>query len=158
MSAPARIRASAARSPSARPQAVDDAPHVSPFVDMHDLGSALARAGFVEPVLDVDRHRPDYAHPLALMRELQQVGARNALGGRPRGLTGRHRLEAVQQAYRARHGRPDGRVTATWEVIYATSFRGEGPSRGSGTGPGPREVAIDVARMGRRPPGPGTGR
>lgn len=25
-------------------------------VDMHDLGSALTRAGFVEPVLDVDRH------------------------------------------------------------------------------------------------------
>ena len=26
-------------------------------LDMHDLGGALARAGFVEPVLDVDRHR-----------------------------------------------------------------------------------------------------
>jgi malonyl-CoA O-methyltransferase len=26
-------------------------------LDMHDLGSALARASFVEPVLDVDRHR-----------------------------------------------------------------------------------------------------
>ena len=25
-------------------------------LDMHDLGSALARAGFAEPVLDVDRH------------------------------------------------------------------------------------------------------
>jgi malonyl-CoA O-methyltransferase len=31
-------------------------------LDMHDLGSALTRAGFVEPVLDVDRHRaPDGA-------------------------------------------------------------------------------------------------
>jgi malonyl-CoA O-methyltransferase len=29
-------------------------------LDMHDLGAALARAGFAEPVLDVDRHRgPD---------------------------------------------------------------------------------------------------
>ncbi len=26
-------------------------------LDMHDLGGALARAGFAEPVLDVDRHR-----------------------------------------------------------------------------------------------------
>jgi malonyl-CoA O-methyltransferase len=26
-------------------------------IDLHDLGSALARAGFAEPVLDVDRHR-----------------------------------------------------------------------------------------------------
>lgn len=32
------------------------APGTEPL-DMHDLGGALARAGFVEPVLDVDRHR-----------------------------------------------------------------------------------------------------
>ncbi len=25
-------------------------------IDMHDLGSALTRAGFIEPVLDVDRY------------------------------------------------------------------------------------------------------
>lgn len=29
---------------------------VDEFVDLHDLGSALVRAGFQEPVLDVDRH------------------------------------------------------------------------------------------------------
>lgn len=136
--------------------AVDDVPHVNPFVDMHDLGSALARAGFAEPVLDVDRHRLDYPDPLALMRELQQIGARNALAGRARGLTGRRRLAAVQQAYRERHGSPDGRVTATWEVIYATSFRGEDrAAHGAPAAGGPGEVAIDVARIGRRPRGPG---
>ena len=31
-------------------------PQFNEFVDMHDLGSALVRAGFQEPVLDVDRH------------------------------------------------------------------------------------------------------
>ncbi len=132
---------------------VDDAPHVNPFVDMHDLGSALARAGFSEPVLDVDRHRLDYASPLVLMRELQQIGAGNALSDRPRGLTGRRRLASLQQAYQAAHGRADGRVTATWEVIYATCFRGDGPdpgSRGAVAGDGSHEVVIDAARIGRR--------
>jgi malonyl-CoA O-methyltransferase len=140
--------------------AVDGEAHVNPFVDMHDLGSALARAGFAEPVLDVDRHRLEYADPLALMRELQQIGARNALADRPRGLTGRRRLAAVQDAYRAAHATPGGGVTATWEVIYATCFRSDAPDRP--TDPhaaegGPREVTIDVARIGRRGPAPDRG-
>jgi len=131
--------------------AVDGAAHVNPFVDMHDLGSALARAGFAEPVLDVDRHVLDYPDPLALMRELQQIGARNALADRPRGLTGRRRLAGMQQAYRDAHGLPDGRVRATWEVIYATCFADAAArDHGAGDDPVPREVAIDVARIGRR--------
>lgn len=133
--------------------AADDVAHVNPFADMHDLGTALTRAGFVEPVLDIDRHRLDYADPLALMRELQQIGARNALAGRPRGLTGRRRLEAMQAAYRARHARADGRVTATWEVIYATSFRDTRPAQHGADGSATREVTIDVAQIGRRPQG-----
>ena len=32
----------------------DDAPHVHPFVDMHDLGDALVASGFADPVMDVD--------------------------------------------------------------------------------------------------------
>ncbi len=143
--------------------AVDGDAHVNPFVDMHDLGSALARAGFAEPVLDVDRHRLDYADPGELMRELQRIGARNALVERPRGLMGRRRLAGMQQAYRDAHARPDGRVTATWEVIYATCFGSDAPTAAAhggrddhGQGDSPtREVAIDVARIGhrRRPPG-----
>ncbi len=130
---------------------VDDAPHVNPFVDMHDLGSALTRAGFIEPVLDVDRHRLDYADPLALMRELKEIGARNALADRPRGLTGRRRLAALQQAYRAAHGRADGRVVATWEVIYANCFRGDAPSMSQhAAGSTTQEYAVDLNRIGRR--------
>ena len=141
--------------------AVDGAAHVNPFVDMHDLGSALARAGFAEPVLDVDRYCLDYADPLALMRELQQIGARNALADRPRGLTGRHRLAGMQRAYRAAHSRADGRVNATWEVIYAICFRGDA-ARAAAHGDDDdqdgrvdrdarsNEIAIDVARIGRR--------
>ena len=40
--------------------AADSGVHVNEFIDMHDLGSALARAGFIEPVLDVDRHLRHY--------------------------------------------------------------------------------------------------
>lgn len=51
-------------------------------IDMHDLGAALARAGFVEPVLDVDRHRgPDGA-------PFETVHAAAFAGAVPRGRDG----------------------------------------------------------------------
>ena len=31
------------------------------FIDMHDLGDALVRAGFIEPVLDVERYTLRYS-------------------------------------------------------------------------------------------------
>jgi malonyl-CoA O-methyltransferase len=34
--------------------------HVNRFIDMHDLGDALVRAGFAEPVLDVERYTLTY--------------------------------------------------------------------------------------------------
>jgi len=34
----------------------DERVHVNRFIDMHDLGDALLRCGFVNPVMDVDRH------------------------------------------------------------------------------------------------------
>jgi malonyl-CoA O-methyltransferase len=101
--------------------AADAAPHVSPFVDVMDLGSALGRVGFAEPVLDVDRHVTLYPAALTLMRELKAIGAHNALSERPRGLTGRGRLAVMTAAYEMRR-RADGQLPASWEVVYATTF------------------------------------
>lgn len=53
-------------------------------LDMHDLGAALARAGFVEPVLDVDRHRAaaggtaEVIHAAAFAGEPRGAAARGA--------------------------------------------------------------------------------
>ena len=58
--------------------AVDDGPHVQRFLDMHDLGDLLIRAGIHKlPVLDVDRLRLEYAGSAALFRDLTATGARN---------------------------------------------------------------------------------
>ena len=40
--------------------AVDGHVHVNQFIDMHDLGDALVRAGFAEPVMDVERYTLTY--------------------------------------------------------------------------------------------------
>lgn len=44
------------------------------------------RAGFSEPVLDVDRHSRHYADAATLMREIKAIGAHNVHAQRRRGL------------------------------------------------------------------------
>jgi malonyl-CoA O-methyltransferase len=98
--------------------------HVNHFLDVQDIGAALARAGLVEPVLDVDRLTLTYPDALALMRDLKAIGAHNATAGRPRALTGRARLARMQQAYEG--FRRDGRLPASYEVIYGACWGAAG--------------------------------
>jgi malonyl-CoA O-methyltransferase len=97
--------------------------HVNHFFDPHALGAALMHAGLAEPVLDVDRIVMRYDDALTLMRELKAIGAHNVTRGRARGLTGRQRLAAMKDAYDTL--RVDGKLPATYEVIYVTSWGGE---------------------------------
>jgi malonyl-CoA O-methyltransferase len=101
-------------------EAGDAGVHVNDFIDVHDLGSALARAGFAEPVLDVDRLVRHYADARALMRELKALGAHNMDERRARGLTGRgpfNRMNAAYEAQRVPAGLP-----ATWQLVYAVAW------------------------------------
>lgn len=94
----------------------DAAVHVNRFIDMHDIGDALVRTGFVNPVLDVDRIVSWYADPRGLMRELKAIGAQNANRGRPTGLTGRKKFAAMSAAYETR--REARGLPASWEVVF----------------------------------------
>jgi malonyl-CoA O-methyltransferase len=98
----------------------DAGPHVHAFIDMHDLGDALVRAGFAAPVLDVERYTLFYSSVRALLDDLRYSGARNALSGRARGLTGPKRFAAMGKAYE-RHRR-DGRLPATYEVVFGHAW------------------------------------
>ena len=100
--------------------AVDGLTHVNRFLDMHDVGDALARAGLTEPVLDVDRLSLTYPDTLALMRDLKAIGAHNVTAGRPRTLLGRERLTRLTAAYEA--FRQGDRLPATYEVIYGACW------------------------------------
>jgi malonyl-CoA O-methyltransferase len=102
---------------------VDGHTHVSRFTDMHDIGDMLVQAGFADPVMDMEFVTLTYESPAALMRELRALGATNATRGRPRGLTGRNRLARVEAALEAL--RRDGRIPATFEVIYGHAWKGE---------------------------------
>ena len=100
--------------------AVDDYSHVNTFIDMHDIGDALVRAGLTEPVLDVERMTLTYADVLALMRDLKAIGAHNVTAGRSRALMGRNALRRVAAAYEP--ARREGRIPATYEVVYGAAW------------------------------------
>ncbi len=132
--------------------AADDASHVNAFLDMHDVGDALTRAGFAEPVLDVERITLSYADVLALTRDLKAIGAHNVTSGRRRGLTGPGKWRVMTEHYET--FRRDGRLPATYEVIYGAAWSREA-SAASGRGeigsPAGGEVRISPAAIRRRP-------
>ena len=104
--------------------AADGLSHVNLFIDMHDIGDALGRAGLMEPVLDVERLTLTYDDVRGLMRDLKTIGAHNVTAGRPRGLMGRTRLQRMEAAYEA--DRRDGLIPATYEVIYGAAWGSAG--------------------------------
>ena len=125
--------------------AADGHTHVNRFLDMHDLGDSLVRAGLAEPVLDVERYTLTYAEAADLMRDLKAIGARNANAGRPRGLTGKGALAAMTKAYESY--RRDGRLPATYEVVYGQAWCPGAPRQGR---PVAGEVVVPFSRIGRR--------
>ncbi len=99
---------------------------VSEFVDQHIVGDWLVAAGFRDPVMDCDRITATYSEVGTLLQDLKSIGASNARSDRPKQLTTRNKLLAMQQAYRDQFT-SNGQITATWEVVYATAI---GPEPG----------------------------
>jgi len=99
---------------------VDDDVHVNTFIDMHDVGDALIRAGFVEPVMDVENIIMTYEDCSSLMKDLKTLGANNANDDRSKGLTGKNKIEILESAYEKY--RTDGRLPATYEVVYGHAW------------------------------------
>jgi malonyl-CoA O-methyltransferase len=101
--------------------------HVSRFIDMHDIGDALVRAGFSAPVLDVEKFVLTYDDVLSVMRDLKAIGAHNAAQGRRRGLEGKGFLKSMVERYE--QFRDNGKLPATFEVIYAHAWKAEPASQ-----------------------------
>jgi malonyl-CoA O-methyltransferase len=92
------------------------------FVDMHDLGDMLVRAGFADPVMDQETLSLSWPDAPALLRELRSLGG-NAAPARFAGLrTPRwhaqllHALESLRSAH-------DGRIHLRFEIAYGHAFK-----------------------------------
>jgi SAM-dependent methyltransferase len=97
-------------------------PRVSPFADVRDYGALLQRAGFALPVADAETLKVIYPSPRELMREVRALGGGNVLLARSKAPLSRRTLERTEAIYRERHSMPDGRVSATFEIVYLSGW------------------------------------
>jgi malonyl-CoA O-methyltransferase len=95
---------------------------VNRFADMHDVGDALVKLRYADPVMDMERLELTYADFDGVVRDLRAIGATWLHGGRSRGLGGRGRWQRARQRYEA-FRRPDGRLPATFETVYGHAWK-----------------------------------
>lgn len=131
-------------------QSIDGQNHVNAFIDMHDLGDALLRGDFADPVMDMEMITLTYTDVKTLMTELKTIGAHNVTQGRPRGLTGRRRLKQLGNAYEAFRNPADQRLPASYEVIYGHAWKAETAAARPGSHGNDGVVAVPLSTLTNR--------
>ena len=126
------------------------APGLMAFPDMHDLGDALVRAGWAEPVVDMDRVDLSWRQASTMLEDLRALGG-NCLEGRFRALRGRDWQAALLRSLESLRD-SDGLIRVQVELILGHAWRSADPDN-----PGawkPVHLAPRVARIGSATPSP----
>jgi malonyl-CoA O-methyltransferase len=97
------------------------AARVHAFADMHDTGDLLVRAGYADPVMDMERMTLTFSDFAALARELRASGCSNAASAGDAGLRGRGWLRQLEQGYEPQ--RREGRLPVTFEIVYGHAWK-----------------------------------
>ncbi len=97
-------------------------PRILPMAEIRDLGALLQRAGLALPVADSLTERALYRDLFALMRDLRHMGEANAMRARLRRPTRRAVFERAAREYGRASSRPDGRIAATFELIFLSGW------------------------------------
>jgi SAM-dependent methyltransferase len=97
-------------------------PRVIPFPDVRDVGGLLQRAGFALPVIDTESYTVRYSSLFPLMKDLRAMGMANPLADRSRKPLTRAFFLRAAEIYAERYSDADGRIRATFSVIYASGW------------------------------------
>jgi malonyl-CoA O-methyltransferase len=114
---------------------------VHSFIDMHDLGDALLASGLSDPVMEMEQIILTYADFDGLVRDLRGTGTLSLRPARGGLRTPRWKAR-VAQRYEAL--RRDGRLPATFEVVYGHAWKIEARSARP-------EDGVSVIRFHQRP-------
>jgi malonyl-CoA O-methyltransferase len=110
------------------------------FIDMHDLGDALMRAGFVDPVMDTETLTVTFPSIRALLAELKESGALPHRSLRS-GLGTQARMRALENSFRPESA--PHRFTV--EAVYGQAWSGE-----KRRAVPPEEFAVPLRAISRR--------
>lgn len=95
-------------------------PRLAPLADLRDLAGLLQRAGFALPVADLETVTVTYAEPLRLLADLRGMGESNLLADTAP--LRRDVLLRMCEEYRARFGSADGRVPASFRIVFLAGW------------------------------------
>lgn len=101
-------------------------PRVVPFAEIRDCGALLQRTGFALPVIDTETHTVRYNDMFALMRDLKNMGMANPLLARSRTPVSRSFFLRAAEIYAERYSDADGRIRATFNIIYLSGWKPHG--------------------------------
>ena len=121
---------------------VDKSIHVNQFTDMHVLGDELIRAGFANPVMDMDVTQLTYQHAYDVMRDLKSIGANTLRQREYKGLVTQNKISRVGTAYE--QFRQNGVLPATYEVVYGHAWKSTAHRKPAST-----EFHVAVDQIGR---------
>jgi SAM-dependent methyltransferase len=95
------------------------APHVHPRIEPAALAPLLSDAGFIDPVVDVDRVSASYASLDRLVADLRAMAATNILTARPGFVSKSARMAAMDAFATAGEG---GRIVETFEILHFAAW------------------------------------
>ncbi len=95
------------------------APHVHPRIEASAVAPLLSDAGFIEPVVDIDRVSVSYASLDRLVRDLRSMAATNAMTARPRFIGKAGRAAATRTFADAGS---DGRTIEIFQTIHFAAW------------------------------------
>jgi len=97
-------------------------PRIAPMGEIRDLGGLIQRAGFALPVADSISMTVTYETPLHLMQDLRAMGETNVMHSRRKTPLRRETLMRALDIYIEHFALSDGRIPATFEIIYLTGW------------------------------------
>jgi len=114
------------------------------FIDMHDVGDLLLKAVFADPVMDMEYFTLTYPQVEDLFRDLRETGSMSARADAVGLRTPRWRARLAQ---RYEQLRTDGRLPATFEIVYGHAWKPEQGPRV--TADGRAVIRVDIPRSKR---------
>jgi len=95
---------------------------VYPMVDYSQAAMLLGRTGLALPVVDMDRVSVSYGKLKSLVSDLRDLGLSNVLAARDTRPLTRNWLTELEENYTAHFARADGKLTATFEIVWMTGW------------------------------------
>lgn len=112
------------------------------FTDMHHLGDALLKNGFLDPVMEMEYLQLTYSDLNNLKEDLNNTGCQNLAGEGL--LAAKEKLSELPKTY-AKYRLKDGSFPATFEIIYGHAWASAMPLQKNNAG----EVSISIADIQR---------